>query len=274
MRRLIPVAVGVMLVMGVLAGPRRGEAVINNCSVSGDYKLSGFALGNTEVFGFVTFTPNGPCDGGTFGGSVTVKVDANPAVTFAPSGTYVVNGDTTITINNTGGETVNLTGNVSQVVNDVANAIHVAGDVSGAINVGLTMTRANLSGPTLLTGGSFGLDLSFSGGTAHRCGPGNGCSPTGAVGLDIAVPVSAGTVRNLRVDVDTGPGVGQSITFTVERNGTDLAVSCVISGTAATCSDTTNAVVFVDGDLLSVVAIPSSMATPDRPVRYSLVHQP
>jgi hypothetical protein len=273
MRKVTAVLLGILAVFVILRGPRQSEAAVNSCSVGGNYKMSGFALGDTEVVGSLDYTPNGSCTGGTFTGSVTVKVGANPSVSFVPLGTYVVNADSSMTITNTGGVTVTLTGNVSQIVNDVANAIHVVGDVGGAINVGLTMTRSGLTSATLLTGGSEGLSLSFPGGTLHRCGPGNGCNTTGTVGLNIAVPVPAGTVRNLRANVNPAPGVGQSLTFTVEKNGPDTSVSCVISGAATTCSDTTNSATFVDGDLLSVSVQPSSSSTPAMAVRYSLTHQ-
>ncbi|MBI2902861.1 MAG: hypothetical protein HYY12_04655 [Candidatus Methylomirabilis oxyfera] len=274
MRNAMTMLIGILVVIGVVFGPRLSEGAISSCSVSGNYKMSGFALGDTEVFGSLDYTPNGPCTGGTFTGSVTVKVGGNPSILFVPTGTYVVNADSSMTITNTGGVTVTLTGNVSQVVNDIANAIHVAGDVGGAINVGLTMTRGALTSATLLTGGSFGLDLSFPGGTLHRCGPGNGCNPTGTVGGDIAVPVSAGTVRNLRANVQPAPGIGQSLTFVVEKTGLDTPITCSISGGSTACSDTTNSASFSDGDLLAVRVIPSSSTTPAMAVRYSLTHQP
>jgi hypothetical protein len=141
--------IGILVMIGVVFGPRLSEGAISSCSVNGNYKMSGFALGDTEVFGSLDYAPNGPCTGGTFTGSVTVKVSSNPPVAFVPTGTYVVNPDRSITITNTGGVTVTLTGNVSQVVNDIANAIHVAGDVGGAINVGLTMTRSDEGGRIL-----------------------------------------------------------------------------------------------------------------------------
>jgi len=131
--------------VGLLLHPRPTGAVVSSCSVSGAYALSGFALGDTEVGGSLVFTPNGPCTGGTFIGSVTVKVDGSPATPFTPSGTYVVAPDTSMTITNTGGVTVTLQGIASQVVNDLANAIQAVGDVGGAINVGLTLTRAVLT---------------------------------------------------------------------------------------------------------------------------------
>ncbi len=274
MWKVMTMLLGVLGVMAIWFGPLPSEAAISSCSVSGEYKMSGFALGDTEVFGALVFIPNGSCTGGVFTGSGTVKVDGSPAIAFTPSGTYVVNADTSLTITNTGGVTVNLTGNVSQLVNEFANAIHVAGDVAGALNVGLTMTRTLHTSATLLTGGSFGVNLTFLGGTLNRCGPGNGCNFTGAVGLDIAVPVLAGTVRNLRVSVDPAPGTGQSLTFILEKNGVNAAVFCSVSGTAKTCSDSANSASFIDGDLLSVVISPSSSSTPNAAVRYALTYQP
>jgi hypothetical protein len=143
MRKVMMGLAGTLVVLGVALGPRPGEA-LDSCSVTGSYRLSGFALGDTEVFGSLVFTPNGPCTGGTFTGSVTIKQGGNPATTIAPTGTYVVFSDTDFSLVAPG--LVTLTGNVSQIANNLANAIHAAGDVGGAINVGLTMTRSVVTG--------------------------------------------------------------------------------------------------------------------------------
>ena len=82
MRNAMVVLVGMLVVLGLVIRPGPSEAVVNSCSVSGNYNLSGFALGNTEVFGLLAFTPNGDCMAGTFTGSVTIKVDASAAVNF------------------------------------------------------------------------------------------------------------------------------------------------------------------------------------------------
>jgi len=143
MRKVMMGLTGTLVVLGVALGPRPGEAV-DSCSITGIYSLSGFALGDTEVFGVLVFTPNGPCTGGTFIGNVTIKQGGNPATTIAPTGTYVVSGAIAISITAPG--LVTLTGFVSQIANNLANAIHAAGDVGGAINVGLTMTRSAVTG--------------------------------------------------------------------------------------------------------------------------------
>ncbi len=154
MRKVMMGLTGTLVVLGVVLGPRPGEA-IDSCSITGIYSLSGFALGDTEVFGSLLFTPNGPCTGGTFTGSVTIKQGGNPATTIAPTGTYVVNADTTTSITAPG--LVTLTGNVSQIANNLANAIHAAGDVGGAINVGLTMTRSAVTGVSTILDRSPGV---------------------------------------------------------------------------------------------------------------------
>ncbi len=140
--------VGSVVVWRLLGTPGLSEAVVNSCSVSGAYVLSGFALGDTEVLSLLVFSPNGTCTGGTFTGSVTVKQNGNPAVNSSPTGTYVVNNDTTTTITSTGGVPMTLTGIVSGVVGDlgIANLIHAVGDVAGALNAGLTMSRSSLAG--------------------------------------------------------------------------------------------------------------------------------
>jgi hypothetical protein len=65
---------------------------------------------------------------------------------------------------------------------------------------------------------------------------------------------TAGTVKNFYAFVENAPGAGASWTFTVRKNGANTALGCQISGAATqTCSDTTDSVSFVAGDLISVI---------------------
>ena len=137
------------------------------------------------------------------------------------------------------------------------------------------MTRTRQSSPTTLTGGSFGVTLAFAGGTTFRCGPGNGCNTTVSVGQNIAVPVSAGVIGNLRVHAGTAPGASQSLTFVVEKNAVATLISCTLSGaTAVICSDSSHFAAFADDDRVSVGIIPSSASTASTNVTFSLTYQP
>ena len=55
------------------------------------------------------------------------------------------------------------------------------------------------------------------------------------------------------MDLVTAPGVGASATVTLRKNGVNTALTCTISGTATSCSDTTNSVTYADGDVLAVI---------------------
>ena len=68
---------------------------------------------------------------------------------------------------------------------------------------------------------------------------------------------TAGTVKNLSVFVETAPGAGNSWVFTLRRGTpggatSNTAVTCTISGTSQTCSDTTDTATYAAGDLVSV----------------------
>ena len=68
-----------------------------------------------------------------------------------------------------------------------------------------------------------------------------------------------GTVSKFRVRLSASAGgSGTSYTFNVRKNGTNTGVTCTITATANTCSDTTNTASFVTGDLFSIAAVPSS----------------
>ncbi|MBI2902346.1 MAG: hypothetical protein HYY12_01985 [Candidatus Methylomirabilis oxyfera] len=143
MRKVVIGLVGIALLVSLSGGPHPSEAA-DSCSVSGGYDLNGFALGDAEVVGSLVFSPIVACTGGTFAGTITIRVDASPATVVPVSGTYTVGSDATITITAPG--LVTLTGRVSQLANDLANAIHTVGDIGGAINVAVTMTRSALRG--------------------------------------------------------------------------------------------------------------------------------
>jgi hypothetical protein len=75
------------------------------------------------------------------------------------------------------------------------------------------------------------------------------------------VPV-AGAVGNLRVLLDTPPGVGRSFVFTIRRNGAgnpvvgDTTVTCVIAGAERSCVHNLTTASFAAGDLISVEVTP------------------
>jgi hypothetical protein len=52
--------------------------------------------------------------------------------------------------------------------------------------------------------------------------------------------------------VFSAPGAGNSLTFTIRKNGASTSVSCTVSGTATSCADSNNAIGFSTGDLISV----------------------
>jgi hypothetical protein len=70
--------------------------------------------------------------------------------------------------------------------------------------------------------------------------------------------VEGGTLSNFKVFVSVAPASGKSWTFTVRKNAADTTVTCTITGSATSCSDTTHSVGFVPGDLRSVKIVPAS----------------
>ena len=79
---------------------------------------------------------------------------------------------------------------------------------------------------------------------------GANCAGTTEADAQLAMPAN-GTMQEFHATVDQAPGAG-SIVFTVRKNGANTSVSCTISGTARSCADSVNAVVFATGDLISV----------------------
>jgi hypothetical protein len=77
-------------------------------------------------------------------------------------------------------------------------------------------------------------------------------TPEGAVQL--AMPAS-GTVQELHAAVFPAPGPGNSLTFTIRKNGASTPVTCTVSGSATSCADSVNAVGFSTSDLITVQII-------------------
>jgi len=122
---------------------------------------------------------------------------------------------------------------------------------------------AGTSGDNLvtLTGSSFaGIYYPGVGGgtTAFYYGPGNQVSSTGGTSLPSeSVPLPAGTLSNLVVQVDANPGSSQTYTFVTCINGTCTGnVTCTIPDPQMTCTSTALATDSIsEGDVVAIEAV-------------------
>ncbi|MBI5343971.1 MAG: hypothetical protein HZB83_01300 [Deltaproteobacteria bacterium] len=99
-----------------------------------------------------------------------------------------------------------------------------------------------------------------------------GLGETGkATESEVTVPIKAGKIKNLAL-YNTSTGVaGQTWTATVRKNGVDTALTVTLNGTTVFGMDVTNAIAFVDGDLLSIKLV-SSATTGTRTLIASVEH--
>jgi hypothetical protein len=105
--------------------------------------------------------------------------------------------------------------------------------IGGALSVGTTFGAGGVSGTQY--GGLFDA-MAYSSETDARS--------------TVAV---AGTVSNLRVRFNAPPGTGQSFAVAVRKNESSVgAISCTVSDTGVTCSNTSSTLTFVAGDRISV----------------------
>jgi len=131
------------------------------------------------------------------------------------------------------------------------------------------------TGPQGLTGpegpaGADGTSGSFIGGNYSNMGTNRFLAPWGRdVGsedsADVSVP--SGTASKLVVHLARPPGAGGSVTVSVRKNGVGV-LSCTLTGGQNICVNNTDSVVFVDGDLLSILYTESSAS--NSRVRFSL----
>lgn len=84
------------------------------------------------------------------------------------------------------------------------------------------------------------------------------------VDLQVSSPMPiAGTIDNLYIWFDTDPGGGaKSYTFVLNKNGSNTALTCTVSGSATTCNDITNSVTVAAGDLIEWRATAAAVPTP------------
>jgi hypothetical protein len=102
-------------------------------------------------------------------------------------------------------------------------------------------------------------------------GPNDGAAPGIAT---VAVPLPAGLVKRLFVQVDVAPGpASQSDVFNVCVTGNcDTGITCTILSGQTECTDSTDTVTINDGDTLALQAISlDSAKTTD--VTWSLEYQ-
>ena len=85
---------------------------------------------------------------------------------------------------------------------------------------------------------------------------------------------ASGTINNLRVELDTSPGAGNSFTHTIRVNGaTPATPTQAVCTNTVNCSDTTNATTITAGDEVSFESIPTSgPSTGD--VQWSVIWNP
>jgi len=73
-------------------------------------------------------------------------------------------------------------------------------------------------------------------------------------------PAASVTAQNLAVRTTVAPGTGSSMTITLRVNGADTSLSCTVSGTGTTCSNTSATVTVAAGSRLAL-ELSSSDAT-------------
>ena len=68
---------------------------------------------------------------------------------------------------------------------------------------------------------------------------------------------TTGNLKNIRVVLDTAPGSGTNYVFTVRLNAADTALACTISDAATSCTNSTDTVSIIGGDVLTFSSTPS-----------------
>jgi len=82
-------------------------------------------------------------------------------------------------------------------------------------------------------------------------------SPGSTTSIEEAeTPVPDGTFKQLVCVVEAAPGSGKHWVLTFFKNGGASSLSCTISDTSRSCSDTTNTVAVSTGDRVTILSFP------------------
>lgn len=137
-------------------------------------------------------------------------------------------------------------------------------------STGLVMFRDSSAAVALAKAGSTGYAaiVPVTGGgtgalgaaTKYLVAPGAAATSTE---YQLALFGRAGTARNLYCKLGTAPGGSDTVTVTVRKNGSDQAVTCVISAAATTCNDTSHTFGVVAADRMSIKAVSTATTAAD-----------
>lgn len=122
----------------------------------------------------------------------------------------------------------------------------------------------------------FGRAAALSGtGTLYQNLPGcGGYIWSGTQANRTSVMFVAGTIRNLMIQVNVAPGVGNSWAFTLQKNGSDTSVTLTISGTDTFATDNSNSASFSATDTWVLKAVSSGTPTGSGPVSWVMEFEP
>ena len=165
---------------------------------------------------------------------------------------------------------------------DTSNTVSVsAGDlVAIRVNPSSGPAAARFSWGVLFDGGAQGAILpavtnnNFTNSIAQSWYPfGRTYTESGGpIEVDVIFP-TAGTLKNLRVNLTAAPGVGNQLDFDVYLNDVATVLSVSVNGTATTGSDLSDTIAIVAGDRVSVRTDPISSPTPSV-VRFGMQFAP
>jgi len=95
-------------------------------------------------------------------------------------------------------------------------------------------------------------------------------SPNASLELRESVIPADGIISNLYVELNIAPSSGDAYQFTLIKNGSPTSLTCTISGSATTCNDVANNIIFAPGDTAAIEFTPSGSAPTSPFARWSM----
>ena len=120
----------------------------------------------------------------------------------------------------------------------------------------LLMTSSSVASTQILMGGNVGNSSTSASVYMTLMGGPLGSWTATEVNAQFVIS-TAGTFRNLYIEVSAAPGGSTSYVFTVRLNGVGTALTCTVSGSNTSCNDTSNNFAVVAGDEVTLESSPA-----------------
>ncbi len=186
--------------------------------------------------------------------TLRVKLDASPGTGKSYVFTVVKNDSSTsmaCTISDLNTTCTYTASTLSVATNDTLQLLctpsGTPNSATATWSVAFDSTTTRYTGLTSKLQSNFTTNYGFAGGNAF------------SILSDVECPVpTAGSIRDLYVNLNTAPGGTETRSYWLTKNGASQSLTCTVSGAATTCTDTTHTTTVAAGDRVAITTSASA----------------